>query len=133
MDISNNNVKGIAQLNALVQKNNSTKRGKAMDSGTKLSIMTCYYLHNFLRKHKNEVKSIVAPGAGVCADSQADLDLVLESLYLEEDEIAVKVKQLETLTRYHQMLLEQNASPTKELIDVERQILWILGLKRVSS
>ena len=103
------------------------------ETKTKLSVMTSYYLHNFLRQHAHEIKSIVAPGAGVSAGSEADLYQVLESLYLEDDEIALKVKQLEKLTRCHQLLVSNNTYLDKELSDVERQILWILGLKRLAG
>lgn len=104
-----------------------------MNLVTKLSLMTRYYIHKLLRQQAHQLKSIVAQGAGLGIDAKADLDRVLESLYLEEDEIAVKVQQLENLTRCHQVLIAQNNSATEELIEVERQIFWILGLKKTSK
>jgi hypothetical protein len=103
-----------------------------MNQVTKISLLTCYYIRKLLRQHANELKSIVAQGAALCADSQADLDQVLESLYLEEAEIAEKVRELETLTRWHQILVTQGSSDIEQLIKIEGQIFWILGFKRVA-
>lgn len=99
---------------------------------TKLSLLTCYYIRKLLVHHKDELRSIVAQGAGLCADSHTNLDRVLESLYLEVTEIAAKVQQLEELTRCHRVVVAHNDSYTRQLAEVEQQIFWILGLKLVT-
>jgi hypothetical protein len=104
-----------------------------MNPDAKLSLMTCYYISKLLLRHDNELKCVVAEGAGLCAGFQADLDQVLESLYLEESEIVTNVRQLESLTRWHQILVAQKKPDAKELVEVERQMFWILGLKRVAE
>lgn len=111
---------------------------------TKLSFSTCYYIRNLLRQHANELKSIVAQKVGFCANSQADLKQLLESvyledilkqllerLYLEENEISAKVEQLKALIIRHEMLEKKKFVYAEELIEVKRQIFWILGFKRV--
>ncbi|WP_052128870.1 hypothetical protein [Neosynechococcus sphagnicola] len=95
-----------------------------------LSPLTAYYLRRLLRQHLDRFQSIVAPGAAMTAHPLADLNQVLNSLYLDEFEIAHVVSQLEGLVRYHQVLIPQNSRYSQELARVEQQIFWLLGFKR---
>jgi len=104
-----------------------------MSTNTKLSLVTCYYIHRLLRRHAHELKSVLASGAGLDATAEPDLNGVLESLYLDEPEIAENVRKLEVLIRWHQTLANDKASNFQQLADVERQLFWILGLKKIKK
>lgn len=98
----------------------------------KLEPLTSYYLRKLLRQYGNDLRSIVAQGAAIKVDCEADLDLdrVLESLYLDLDEIANQSRLLDNLVRCHQVLSKQAQSSSPELETIEQQIFWILGLTR---
>lgn len=115
-----------------------------MSSITKISFSSCYYIRKVLIQNADELKSMVASKVGFCPNCQADLEQLLESvyleeileqllqrLYLEETEIAAKVRQLENLALRHQALETKSLSHYEELIEVRREIFWLLGLKRV--
>lgn len=104
-----------------------------MSTNTKLSLVTCYYIHRLLRRHAHELKSVLASGAGLDATAEPDLNGVLESLYLDEPEIAENVRKLEVLIRWHQTLANDKSANFQQLADVERQLFWILGLKKIKS
>ncbi|MDX2212340.1 MAG: hypothetical protein SFY66_03530 [Oculatellaceae cyanobacterium bins.114] len=99
-----------------------------------LSPLTAYYIRKLLHKHEQRLRFIVAHGAAVKADSLADLNGVLESLYLEESEIKAVTHKLEKLVTFHQLLMQQRIKYNPELselevLEVERQIFWLLGFK----
>ncbi|NJK40878.1 MAG: hypothetical protein HC934_05050 [Acaryochloridaceae cyanobacterium SU_2_1] len=94
---------------------------------------TCYYIRKLLAQHKNELKSLVACGAAITADEKSDLNHVLESLYLEDLEICLMARELEVLAQLHRSLSTQTMSSMSisgQLVEVERRIFWILGLKK---
>lgn len=103
-----------------------------MMSQAKLSVSTSYYIRKLLRQHESDLRSIVAKGAGLTANFQMNLDQVLDSLYLEPEEISDVVQQLEKLVQWHQVLIKQYSNNTK-IVRVEEQVFWLLGLKRVQQ
>ena len=95
---------------------------------------TCYYIRKLLAIYSGELQSFIAEGAGIIADAKSDLNHVLESLYLDEPDISVMARELEVLAQLHQSLRGQtNAgmSIPGQLMEVERRMFWILGLKRI--
>lgn len=94
-----------------------------------LSVLTDYYIRKLIRRYRGRLKSVVAEGASIQADTHTSIDDVLESLYLEPEEIAVQVKKLEVLTRYHQQLELKFPNSHHQLQDLERQIFWLIGFK----
>lgn len=96
----------------------------------KLAPVTVYYIRKLLRKHQGNLKSIVVDGACLAANPEADLNAVLESLYLDEEEVAEEVAHLETLVMSHQMIGEKGAMG--QLQRVETEIFWVLGLKQIN-
>ena len=98
----------------------------------KLSPLAHYHLCKILYHHADELECVLAEGAGLCAHAEADLNEVLKSLYLEEEEIDAMAEELETLTRMHRTLWSENASQSETLTKLEQQIFWILGLKQKS-
>ncbi|AFY62141.1 hypothetical protein [Synechococcus sp. PCC 6312] len=96
----------------------------------KLAPVTVYYIRKLLRKEQGNLKCIVVDGACLAANPEADLNAVLESLYLDAEEIAEEVLHLETLVMSHQMIGENG--PAGQLQKVEAEIFWILGLKRIA-
>jgi len=99
----------------------------------KLSPLAHYHLCKLLYRYTDDLECVLAEGAGLCAHFQADLNEVLTSLYLEEDEIASMAEELETLTRMHRTLWTENATQSDTLLKLEQQIFWILGLKQKSK
>jgi hypothetical protein len=102
----------------------------------KLSPMTRYYIRKLLKQFSQELRSVVAPGAGLCADSLSDLDAVLNSLYLEATELNTVTQKLENLIYFHQAIQSQNSFHSDygdKLAELEQQIFWLLGFKRESG
>ncbi len=97
---------------------------------TKLLPVTAYTIRRLLRQYQGQLRSVVAEGACLVADPEIDLNAVLESLYLDEEEIKIQVTEIEKLMMTHQLLLKAGA--TQQAAAVEDQILWILGLKRIT-
>jgi hypothetical protein len=95
----------------------------------RLSPLTAYYIRKLLYQHAGELRFIVAEGAGQKANYLADLNAVLESLYLEEPEIEAAVKRLEILVYYHQTFSAYTALHKAEVEKAEKEIFWILGFK----
>jgi|GEM_PF-2085007 len=98
---------------------------------TKLLPVTAYTIRRLLRQYQGQLKSVVAEGACLVADPEVDLNAVIESLYLDEEEIRVQVAEIEKLVMTHQLLLKAGAA--QQAAAVEDQIFWILGLKRGSA
>jgi hypothetical protein len=98
-----------------------------------LSVLTDYYVRKLIRRYDGRLKSVVAKGASIIADTQTSIDSVLESLYLEPEEVMNCVKELEVMVRYHQQLDQKYPKPTPQLQDLERQIFWVVGLKILDS
>ncbi len=96
----------------------------------KLSPLAHYHLRKILYRHADNLECVLIEGAGLCAHAEADLNEVLQSLYLEEDEIEAMAEELETLTRMHQTLWNENTTQSETLMKLEQQIFWILGLKQ---
>jgi hypothetical protein len=100
-----------------------------------LSPFTGYYICKLLRHNIDHLKWVVAPGAGLQAEPWGNLNAVLNSLYLEDVEVAIVVKRLEELTIYHRSLTEQIMQLTDEIAaeiaKSETTIFWLLGFKSV--
>lgn len=95
---------------------------------------TCYYIRKLLATYSGELQSFIVEGAGIIADAKSDLNHVLESLYLDEPDISVMARELEVLAQLHQSLRSQTTSGISipgQLMEVERRMFWILGLKRI--
>ncbi|MDX2213093.1 MAG: hypothetical protein SFY66_07375 [Oculatellaceae cyanobacterium bins.114] len=99
----------------------------------KLSPFTSYYICKLLRRNIDHLKWVVAPGAGLQAEPWGNLDAVLNSLYLEDLDLAIAIERLEWLANYHRNLAEQTLqfTPTiaTEINDTEVTIFWLLGFK----
>lgn len=94
-----------------------------------LSITIAYYIRKLLHQNFDRLTSVVATGAGLKADALSDLDSVIESLYLEEQEVSATVHRIESLAAFHQTMSHQGAKHRQDLQNVEQQIFWLLGFK----
>ena len=94
-----------------------------------LSPPQAYYIRKLLYQNLDRLQSVVIKGAGLEADSQSDLNAVLNSLYPDSGEIQEAVQQLERLLRLHQSLNSQKMRHSQELHNIEQQIFWLLGYK----
>jgi sulfur carrier protein ThiS len=95
----------------------------------RLSVLTDYYVRKLIRRYRGCLKSVVASGACIEADTQTSIDDVLESLYLEPEEIAAQIKELEVMIRHHQHLELKSPQSHRQLQDLERKIFWVIGFK----
>lgn len=93
--------------------------------------VTVYYIRRLLRTSQAQLKSVVAEGACLVADPEIDLNAVIESLYLDDEDIAEQINELEKLVLSHQVLVQ--AKQPDQIKKVEDQIFWILGLKRTAK
>ena len=94
-----------------------------------LSLTTSYYIRKLLHQNLDRLTSVLEIGAGLKANSLSDLNAVLESLYLEEQEINAAIEQLEHLGVFHQTLSHQGAKHHQDLRAAEQNIFWLLGFK----
>lgn len=101
----------------------------SLDQTLSLSPAIAYYICKLLRQQLSQLRSVVAPGAGLTADWGSDLNAVIESLYLESDAINTAVDELERLALTHQALSTQAALYPQELKTQESKIFWLLGFK----
>lgn len=115
-----------------------------MNSTTKLTFSTCYYIRKILLQQAEDIKWIIAQKAGFYLSSADTLKDLLESVYLEDvleqllealypgNEQVFKVEQIEKLCLSHQILLTKNLSGSDELRELQKQIYWVLGFKRIT-
>lgn len=115
-----------------------------MNSIAKLSFSTCYYIRKILLQEAEDIKWILAQKTGFCISSLDTLKDLLESVYLEDvleqllatlypsSDINVKIEQIEKLCLSHQRLLAKNLSGAEELLEIQRQIYWVLGFKLIT-
>lgn len=96
-----------------------------------LSPTTAYYIRRLLRQNIDRLQTVVAKGAGVAVDPLTDLNAVISSLYLEEEDAISAVLSLERLAALHQGLNSQGNSNRKGLVEIEKEIFWILGFKPI--
>lgn len=95
----------------------------------KLSPTIAYSIRKLLRQHSDRLQSVVAQGAAFKADDFSDLDKVVQSLYLEPQEINSVIHQLEQLAMSHEALSTQNGQFVEERRNIEEKIFWLLGYK----
>ncbi|AHB89212.1 hypothetical protein NK55_09800 [Thermosynechococcus sp. NK55a] len=98
---------------------------------TKLLPITAYTIRRLLRQYQGQLKSVVAEGASLTANPEVDLNAVLESLYLDEEEIRTQVAEIERLMLTYQLLLKVGTK--EQAAAIEERILWIFGLKRIGK
>jgi hypothetical protein len=96
---------------------------------TKLSASASYHLRKVLHKYRDRLKFIVAQNAGLKAHALADLNEVIESLYLEDEAILETTNQLEKLVLTHQTLKEQGEIYQHTQLEIEKRMLWLLGFR----
>lgn len=117
-----------------------------MNSTTKLSFSTCYYLHKILIQHSKNLQWILEQNTGVCLNSSEDLKQLLDSVYLEdvleqllqrlygqEKEFDAKIQQLELLCLSHQKLVAKNLLHSEEMVNTQQQIFWLLGFNAINT
>jgi hypothetical protein len=115
-----------------------------MDTVTKPSFSACYYLRTILAQHTDQIQGILTQKTGFCFSSESDLRELLDSVYLEdvleqllkrlyvdEAEIARRVRQLETLAARYRKLATQDLLYSQDCAEIKQQIFWILGFKRI--
>ncbi len=96
---------------------------------TQVSTSATYYLRKLLHQNLQNLKSIVAIGAGIHADEMSDINAVLNSLYLEPDELAAVVSQLDRAAATHEAMLSQPQQFQLERSRLEEKIFWLLGYR----
>lgn len=110
----------------------------------KLSFSSCYYIRKILLQHSKDLQWILKQKNGFCINSSEDLKDLLNSVYLEDileqliqrlygeaNEVDAKIQQLEALCSSHQKLVAQNLTHSEEMLNIQQQIFWLLGFKRI--
>ena len=107
----------------------STFNPKSVTQLTQLNVSATYYLRKLLHQNLQNLKSIVAIGASIQADEVSDINAVLNSLYLEDDELAAVVSQLDRAAATHEAMTRQPSQFQQERSELEEKIFWLLGYK----
>lgn len=113
----------------MTYSDHSTDVAHSVPNPAALSPGAVYYLRKLLRQNIDQLAFIVAEGAGIKADPLGDLNAVIESLYLEPEEISEAVEKLERLVLMHQNLINQGSKHRQQLRETEEQLFWLLGFK----
>jgi DNA-binding response OmpR family regulator len=95
----------------------------------RLSPPTSYYIRRLLYQNLDQLRSVLASGAGLEANPLSDLNEVLDSLYLEVDEFNTAVTKIERLTARHKTLATQGSLHRQELDQAQTEIFWLLGFR----
>ena len=98
-------------------------------SVTQLSVSATYYLRKLLHQNLQNLKSVVAIGASIKADEACNINAVLDSLYLEEEDLSAAVSQLDRAAATHEVMSRQPGQFQQEKADLEEKIFWLLGYK----
>ena len=99
-----------------------------------LSLFAQYHIRQLLHEYSDRLHLVAAPGRALSASENADLNAVVEGLYLEDAEIERVFQQLNTFATIHSgfsppppgALLRQSSSSKQEL---EAKMLRLLGLE----
>lgn len=99
-----------------------------------LSLFSQYHIRQLLHRYRDRLHLVAAPGRDLAASEDADLNAVVEGLYLEEAEIERVFRQLNVFAQMHASVsgrfqmgsAAQGAVSQREL---EIQILRLLGLE----
>lgn len=99
-----------------------------------LSLFAQYHLRQLLHEYRDRLRLVAAPGRALSASEDADLNAVVEGLYLEDVEIERVFRQLNTFVTLHSgvspaspgSLLQQSSVAKQEL---EAKMLRLLGLE----
>jgi hypothetical protein len=100
-----------------------------------LAVSTEYSIRKLIRRYHGRLKSAVNDGVIVEPELQVSLDRVLESLYLDADELVYQVKELELIVCYHRQLDKQLSYTSgqkqlnigAQLQELEHQIFRVIG------
>lgn len=95
----------------------------------RLSPTTSYYIRRLLHQNLDQLRSVLASGAGLEANPLSDLNEVMGSLYLEADELKEAVQSIERLATCHQALATQGGLHRQELEQTQSEIFWLLGFR----
>ncbi|MEB3212723.1 MAG: response regulator [Leptolyngbyaceae bacterium] len=92
-----------------------------------LSPTTAYYIRRLLRQNLDQLQPIASKRDGINIDPMGDLNTVITKLYHDPKQINATIFELERLVTFHQGLSGQESAHDKEIADVERRLLWLLG------
>lgn len=106
-----------------------------MISQHQLLATTGYYIRQLIKQHAQDLKSILANSATLIADTTADINRIITSLYPNETDTTQMLSELELLVQVHQHLRKQSSfysGTVDQLQDIEARIFRILGLNWTS-
>ena len=103
-----------------------------------LSLFARYHIRHLLHCRRDRLRVIAAPGRALSASEDADLNALVEGLYLEDAEIERAFYQLNTLAQMHsgaaqQALIGGVHTSNSNQQALEEKILGILGLQLMPS
>lgn len=99
-----------------------------------LSLFSHYHIRRLLHLYRDRLRLVAAPGRDLAASEDADLNAVVEGLYLEDAEIERVFQQLNLFARMHASMSGRfpAGSSSHEFgsqRELEIQILRLLGLE----
>ena len=95
-----------------------------------LSLMAQYHLRRLLHQRRDRLRIVAAPGRHLAADRQeANLNDVIEGLYLDESRITRVVLELERYVRMHRSIIVRGDLTNRLLNDIEHRVFSLLGLR----
>ncbi len=94
-----------------------------------LSLMAQYYIRRLLHQRRDRLRVVAAPGRNLSATEDADLNAVVEGLYLDDVQIERVITSLESYAQIHRRLVAQGTASSGVSGEVERRIFVLLGLR----
>lgn len=97
-----------------------------------LSLIAQYHIRQLLHRDRQQLQVVAAPGRALSAHDQADLNAVVEGLYLDESKIEQVFRALEGYARLHLKVSRQERRAERLCSDLEGKIFALLGLRRLA-
>lgn len=94
-----------------------------------LSLMAHYYIRRLLHQRRDRLCLVAAPGRNLFAAEDADLNAVVEGLYLDDVRIERVVNSLESYAQMHRRLVAKESVSSGISGEVEQRIFALLGLR----
>lgn len=95
-----------------------------------LSLIAQYHIRQLLHRDRQQLQLVAAPGRTLSAHEQADLNAVVEGLYLDELKIEQVFRALESYARLHLKVSQQACGGDPLCGELEGKIFALLGLAR---
>jgi hypothetical protein len=97
-----------------------------------LSPFAQYCIRRLLRHNLEDFNDLLSEEERSHLGTEVNLDKILNHVYLDKTEVAAKIDEIEVLTKLYQDLEQANADP-KNLTEIQRRILYLLGFRTTTE